>query len=107
MWREDFAYDGNGNRLSKTTSYGTIAYAYDEENRLVSKGEITYTHDEDGNLLTEKGTGRTAEYVYNGENRMVRSTMYDTENERQMISEYRYDVFGRRTLAKDAGRETM
>ncbi len=42
VWRESYTYDKNGNRLSKTTTWGKIEYAYDAENRLVSKGRITY-----------------------------------------------------------------
>ncbi|GHU09293.1 hypothetical protein FACS1894151_06770 [Spirochaetia bacterium] len=73
MWKEQYSYDGNGNRLSKTTPWGTVQYQYDRENRLTSRGDIAYSYDRDGNLMTEKGSYREAEYRYNGQNRMVYS----------------------------------
>jgi RHS repeat-associated protein len=106
-WRETYTYDANGNRLSKTTAWGKIDYAYDAENRLTMKGKIAYTYDSNGNLLTETGINRTAEYAYNGESRMTRSTVTDVKNNYQVVSEYRYDAFGRRTLTKDQTGEAM
>ncbi len=50
-WREVYEYNNNGNRITKVTPWGKIEYAYDAENRLVSKGRITYQYDQDGNLL--------------------------------------------------------
>jgi YD repeat-containing protein len=107
VWKENYTYDGNGNRMSKETPWGRIAYAYDDENRLMSKGQIVYTYDADGNLLSETGTNLTAEYAYNGESRMTRSTVMDTISGRSITSEYRYDAFGRRTLAKDQNGDAM
>ncbi|MDR2313911.1 MAG: hypothetical protein LBE02_05190 [Spirochaetaceae bacterium] len=37
VWRESYTYDGNGNRASKKTPWGTIEYEYDGENRLIRK----------------------------------------------------------------------
>jgi YD repeat-containing protein len=34
-WKETYTYDRNGNRITKTTPWGTIRYEYDAENRLV------------------------------------------------------------------------
>jgi hypothetical protein len=69
-WRERYEYDGNGNRVRKTTPWGTITYGYDGENRLARKGSISYGHDEDGNLVSEEGGYRKARYGYNGRGRM-------------------------------------
>ena len=43
MWRETYTYDANGNRASKSTPWGSIVYEYDDENRLIRKGDIVYT----------------------------------------------------------------
>jgi RHS repeat-associated protein len=38
VWSEQYTYDNNSNRLTKTTQYGTINYTYDDENRLRYSG---------------------------------------------------------------------
>ena len=54
-WPVRYTYDANGNRLGKTTPWGTISWSYDHENRIVSSGATTNTRDSDGNLLEKKG----------------------------------------------------
>ena len=77
-----YAYDAVGNRLSETTPHGTTVYVYDNSNRLVSVGGVSYTWDDNGNLLSDgvytytytfanrlktvSGPGLTASYEYNG-----------------------------------------
>jgi RHS repeat-associated protein len=107
LWRETYTYDVNGNRASKTTPWGKITYAYDEENRLVKKGYIVYAYDKDGNLLTEKGDYREARYEYNGQNRMAYSETRNKEKNTIAVSKYTYDAYGRRTIAQDEGRAAM
>ena len=71
VWKESYTYDANGNRTSKTTAWGTIAYSYDKENRLVESGElgksesVKYTYDKNGNLLRESADRYRKEYMYN------------------------------------------
>jgi RHS repeat-associated protein len=107
VWRESYTYDGNGNRASKTTPWGTIAYAYDAENRLVSKGSIQYIHDADGNLVSEQGLRKEAEYRYNGRNRIEYAEVTDVASREQAESRYRYDGLGRRTLAQNEDGEVL
>ncbi|GHU10468.1 hypothetical protein FACS1894151_09860 [Spirochaetia bacterium] len=107
MWKEQYSYDGNGNRLTKTTPWGTVQYQYDRENRLTSRGDIAYSYDRDGNLLTEKGSYREAEYRYNGQHRMVYSAITDVIERTRVSTAYQYDGFGRRTVTQEAGHETM
>ncbi|GHU09275.1 hypothetical protein FACS1894151_06700 [Spirochaetia bacterium] len=107
MWKEQYSYDGNGNRLSKTTPWGTVQYQYDRENRLTSRGDIAYSYDRDGNLLTERGSYREAEYRYNGQHRMVYSAITDVIERTRVSTAYQYDGFGRRTVTQEAGHETM
>ncbi|GHV88566.1 hypothetical protein AGMMS50267_09260 [Spirochaetia bacterium] len=107
LWREQYAYDHNGNRVSKTTPWGTIAYTYDKENRMITKGDIRYTYDKDGNLLSERGTRRTAAYQYNGQNRMTSSEITETGRQSRSTAQYRYDAYGRRTITQEAGGDAM
>jgi RHS repeat-associated protein len=55
------AYDLNGN----TTSSGGHTYAYDFENRLVSKdsGAVTLVYDGDGNRVAKTAAGVTTQYL--------------------------------------------
>ena len=55
-WFSSPSNDANGNRASKTTTFGTIRYWYDAENRLVHSGSdrargSDYTYDANGNLM--------------------------------------------------------
>jgi RHS repeat-associated protein len=107
VWRESYTYDANGNRLSKTTPWGTIRYTYDTENRLVSKGTITYTYDKDGNLLTEIGSRKTAKYEYSGSNRMKYSEVTDLTGNSRATTVYKYDAYGRRTITQGSTADAM
>jgi YD repeat-containing protein len=107
VWREQYAYDANGKRLSKTTPWGTISYAYDSENRLIKKGDIAYSYDKNGNLLSEKGLRREAWYEYNGQNRMIYSEITSHVEKSRATSRYAYDALGRRTVSQDVGRSAM
>ncbi|HCM27514.1 MAG: hypothetical protein A2Z99_02300 [Treponema sp. GWB1_62_6] len=53
LWSESFAYDSRNNRTEKTNGWGTISYAFDEENRLLSAGKRTYDWDANGNMIEE------------------------------------------------------
>jgi RHS repeat-associated protein len=68
---------------------------------------VLYQLKADGNLLNETGDYRSAEYRYNGQNRMAYSEVTDHTNGAVSASEYAYDVFGRRTVTQDAGRTAM
>jgi RHS repeat-associated protein len=107
IWRESYTYDRNGNRASQSTPWGNIVYAYDAENRLISKGSIQYVYDADGNLLREQGLRKEAEYRYNGWNRLEYATVTDTASRARVESHYRYDGLGRRTLTQNDGGETL
>ncbi|MBP5329273.1 MAG: LysM peptidoglycan-binding domain-containing protein [Spirochaetaceae bacterium] len=102
VWKESYTYDANGNRTSKTTAWGTVAYSYDKENRLVESGDlgksesVKYTYDKNGNLLRESAARYRKDYVYNMQNRMVFSDVQDSVLNTRNFTEYDYDAFGRR-----------
>ena len=97
VWTEQYAYDANGNIATKTTPYGTIHYSYDKENRLLTRGAVHYTYDEEGNLLREEQNDYYLKrYEYAGFNRMEVSDIINYQDNTHVITDYRYDSFGRR-----------
>ena len=98
MFRESYTYDKNGNRMSKTTPFGSISYEYDEENRLLKRGDVVYTNDKDGNILSERGLRYEARYEYNDQGRMIYSEVINHVQRLHAENSYSYDAFGRRTL---------
>ena len=107
VWKESYTYDANGNRTSKTTAWGTVAYSYDKENRLTESGElgksesVKYTYDANGNLLRESAARYRKDYVYNAQNRMSFSDVQDSVLNTRNFTEYAYDAFGRRIETKE------
>ncbi len=71
VWAENYKYDENGNRISKTNGWGTLNYEYDAENRLTKAGNRTYSYDLNGNLIQENLGKIATAYDYNAENRVV------------------------------------
>ena len=65
-----YTYDAVGNRLTAATPDGTVDYAYDNANRLVSVDSVTYTWDNNGNLLDDEVNG----YTYDSANRLISVT---------------------------------
>ncbi len=64
---EEFTYDANGNRLSAyTQGEGTITGVYDDQDRLISYGDFSYTYTENGELSTKLDTvtGDQWDYTY-------------------------------------------
>ena len=107
VWKESYTYDANGNRTSKTTAWGTVAYSYDKENRLTESGDlgksesVKYTYDKNGNLLRESAARYRKDYVYNAQNRMSFSDVQDSVLNTRNFTEYAYDAFGRRIETKE------
>ena len=61
-----YAYDANGNRLSRTTPGGTETGTYDNQDRLFTYGTKTYAYTANGELLTktDTATSQTTQYTY-------------------------------------------
>lgn len=110
--KESFCYDRNGNRISKTTPYGTIEYSYNKENCMISSGSggrifITYTYDEMGNLLTETSALKRIKYAYNSQNRLIFCEVTNEAEKTYLQTSYAYDALGRRILVQDAGESLL
>ena len=110
--KESYSYDGNGNRKTKTTPYGTIEYTYDKENCLVSSGAkgkvfVNYNYDKIGNLLTEESQNKTTKYAYNAQNRLIYCEVTDKTKKEYAQTTYAYDAFGRRIIVQDKGEAAL
>jgi RHS repeat-associated protein len=69
-----YAYDNNGNPLTKTDSTGTTNYTWDYENRLTSVtlpgsgGTVTFKYDPFGKRIQKSSATGTTNYLYDGVN---------------------------------------
>jgi len=59
-----YAYDSNGNRLSRTDSFGPINGTYDAQDRQLTYGNLAFTYTTNGELLTKTISGQTTNYAY-------------------------------------------
>jgi RHS repeat-associated protein len=59
-----YAYDANGNRLSLTTSGGTVNGTYDAQDHLLQYGTTSFDYDAAGQLTTKTVGGQTTTYAY-------------------------------------------
>ncbi len=110
--KESYTYDRNGNRITRSTPYGTIEYTYDKENCLISSGSggqtyIRYTYDEMGNLLTQDSGFKRIKYAYNSQNRLIYCEVINDAEKTCLQSNYAYDALGRRVLVRDVGEAAL
>ena len=69
-----YAYDNNGNTISKTTTSGTTSYTWDFENRLASVtlpgtgGTVNFKYDPFGRRIEKVSPTGTTIYAYDGAN---------------------------------------
>nr|WP_246864609.1 RHS repeat domain-containing protein [Spongiibacter thalassae] len=93
-----YTYDPVGNRQTDSTDLNTEndphTWVYDDNDRLIQRGPITYTYDANGSLInkTNNETNDETRYTYNIENRL--SEIRDQND--VLIARYSYDPFGRR-----------
>ncbi len=66
-----YTYDAFGNRLTKSDSSGTVTYAYDANDRLLTEGSNSYTYDNNGNTVSKTDGIDTTTYTYDYENRLI------------------------------------
>ncbi len=59
-----YAYDSNGNRLSRTKNGSTDTAIYDAQDRLLTYGNATYTYNANGELMTKTDASGTTRYGY-------------------------------------------
>lgn len=60
-----YVYDANGNRLSKTAGGSPVTGTYDDQDRMLSYGDATYTYTPNGELKTKtEEVDQTTTYDY-------------------------------------------
>jgi RHS repeat-associated protein len=74
-----YTYDANGNRLSFTGPGGSVTGTYDNQDRLLTYGTLTYTYKADGSLAskTDTATNRTTTYTYDALGNLLAVTLPD------------------------------
>lgn len=74
-----YNYDSNSNRMSQTTTSGTITSTVDNQDKLTQMGAFKYTYDQNGQLIskTDTSNGKTTQYGYNGLGQLTTVTMPD------------------------------
>src|SRR3990172_708615 len=86
-----YAYDSVGNRLTQESlihgQSSSVAYGYDNANRLTNMGSLTYTWDANGNLLND-GVNT---YAYDSANRLSSAS-----SDQGIVSSYGYNGLGDR-----------
>jgi RHS repeat-associated protein len=74
-----YTYDGNGNRLTaEGEAYGGVApitATYDDQDRLLTYGNASYTYTANGELATKTVGGQTTSYVYDTLGNLVQVTL--------------------------------
>ncbi len=94
-----YTYDSLGNRMQLVDSSGTINYAYDSADRLLSAGSNSYAWDDNGNQTGKTEGAETTTYMYDGENRLTDIAFPDSST-----NEIAYYPDGRRlSLTESSG----
>ena len=83
--------------LTPTYSTAQIAYSYDDANRLISSGGVSFTYDNRGNLTS--GSNGNA-FAYDYANRLISATVAGG------TTTYTYDGFGNRVARSKNGSQT-
>ena len=95
-----YAYDPNGNRLSRTTPSGTTEGSYDAQDRLTLYGENEYAYTPDGHLesKTNTATGESTSHDYDALGNLLSVSLPDGKE-----VEYVVDAADRRVGKKVDG----
>ena len=93
---QTYTYDAVGNRTSYTTDIAQLLITqpvtnsqYDNDNKLLSNSDKTFTYDDNGNLTAETGVEGTTAYIWDARNRLASISTPDG----QIIS-FLYDYAG-------------
>ncbi len=91
---ENFAYDGNGNRLAS----GSVTATYDAQNRLTQYGTKTYEYSDNGELIRVTDGSEITTYNYD-----VFGNLLEVSLPGSPLIEYVADGNGRRIVNKKGG----
>jgi RHS repeat-associated protein len=93
-----YAYDQNGNRLSRTASGAIQAGTYDAQDRMVSYDGAAYGYRPNGELATKTAAGQTTAYDYDAFGSLRTVSLQDGR-----VLEYAVDGLNRRVGKKVNG----
>jgi RHS repeat-associated protein len=93
-----YAYDGNGNRLSRTAPARVLEGSFDDQDRLLQLGDVVYDYSASGELRTRTVGGEVTTYEYDPLGQLLSVALPDG----RMI-EYLIDGLNRRTAKKVDG----
>lgn len=93
-----YEYDANGNRIAHITPTETITATYDNQDRLLTYGDTTYTYTANGELATKTQNGQTVRYEYDELGNLVKVTQPDG-----LVIEYVIDAQNRRVGKRVGG----
>ncbi|GIV16922.1 MAG: hypothetical protein KatS3mg022_2357 [Armatimonadota bacterium] len=91
----EWTYDAVGNRIQQVKDGVVTNYTYDDDNRLLSAGAVTYAWDANGNMVERVADGVFYRFQYDTEDRLT-SIYWTRDNRRQTTHRYSYDGLGRR-----------
>jgi RHS repeat-associated protein len=106
-----YTYDANGNRLTKVDSGGTTSGAYDNQDRLLTYGQHSYTYTPAGELASkfDAGTSQTTSYSYDAFGNLASVTLpnsdvitYVADPENRRVQKKLNGVVQKSWLYKDA-----
>ncbi len=72
-----YAYDSNGNRTALTRNGRTVAATYDEQDRLLQYGDVSFTYTAAGDLRTRTENGSTTTYRYDALGNLISVSLPD------------------------------
>ena len=72
-----YTYDPQGNRLAHQGPFGSVTATYDNQDRLLSAGEVTYTYADSGELASKSQNGQTVLYDYDALGNLRHVTLPD------------------------------
>ncbi|MCI0635898.1 MAG: hypothetical protein L0206_18570, partial [Actinobacteria bacterium] len=87
----EYAYDASGNRVTHTGPNGTAIGSYDDQDRLRSHGNTTYTYNANGDLASRTSAEGTTSYEYDEMGSLLSVTLPDGT-----LVEYLIDARNRR-----------
>ena len=90
-----WVYDAAGNRVQQVRDGVVTNYTYDDDNRLLSAGSVTYAWDANGNMIERAVNGVFYRFQYDDDDQLTK--VYWTQGNRRLTTHlYRYDGLGRR-----------
>jgi RHS repeat-associated protein len=88
---EHYGYDSNGNRTTATVNGTTVNPTYDDQDRLLTYGDATFTYTANGEMRTKTDASGTTTYTYDAVGSLIAVSLPDGR-----LIEYVTDGKGRR-----------